>query len=314
MKVFISYNSEDRTRFVDDFVEKLENKNIEVWYDKERLKYGENLAKIIHEMLKCDYFICIYSKNSINSNWVKEECDAALVAKIKGKIKMIMINLLEDEISIPPEFEHIRIWDIENINNYNSEFNEISGEILGLSNRKIKGNYPKYIGFSPIINYEIIDSIIIKKIGDLMSSEDSVLISFDYLMKLIDDEDISERDVDESIRILESDGIIKFNNVITGIHPENIKLTSKGIVLYAENYCVNYSNILQDISSIILNKEAQIDENHFKNIEVPEIIKRSIIDYFSMLGYIKLNRFLDGSFLIQNITGVGKRKLKSLLN
>lgn len=313
MKVFISHSSKDESRFVNAFVEKLENKNIETWYDKKDQKIGENLSKIIKEMLKCDYFIGILTKNSLQSNWFKEECDAAFTGRVNNQIKMILINIMEDEICCPIEFQHITQFNIDNINDYDSEFKKLIGEILGISN-KSEGISPKYVEFNPITGYEIIDSMVIKTIGDLMMEKGNVLISFASLMELIDDENISENDVDESIRILEKYGLIEFKDFSGCLHPENIKLTSEGILLYSENYFNDYAEVIKNISAIIVNEEFELNENNFNNVNAPYILKLSLIDSFSERGYLKLYKFTNGSFKISNITAIGRRQLKSIIN
>lgn len=314
MKVFISYSSKDRERFVDEFAKRLNEKNIEVWYDKWELSYGDSLAKIFDDMLKCDYCISIISKNSINSKWVKEECDSAFIAKINGKLKFIPLIIMEDNITIPERFDYLRQCQIHNINDYDEKFNTLVSDILGISKKPKLGNSPNYMKFNNISGFNLFDSIVIKSLGDVMMEYGFVSLDFNYLMEKINDVDISKEDIKESVEILESEGIINFQKYLGCYYPEHITLTSYGVITYAEKYYPNYSDNLKKIASVLLNKEYPIEDNDFKNINAPSVIILSILDNFSTYGYLTLHKFLDGSFLVDQINAKGKRELKNIIN
>lgn len=314
MKVFISYSTKDRERFVDNFAEKLKDKDIDVWYDKWELNYGDNLAKIFDDMLKCDYCISVISKNSVDSNWVKEEYDSAFIAKINGKLKLIPLIIMEDNISIPEKFDYIRQCQIPNINDYEEEFNTLVGELLGKTKKPQSGNLPKYTNFCSIMGFNVFDSIVIKTIGDIMMEQGSVIISFDYLIDNINDNDISKEEIKESVEILKSEGILTYEEYLGMYYPQDIKLTSYGMIIHAENYYTDYPEILKGISSILLNKQYQIYNNDFEVVDAPSILVLSIIDNFSNLGYLKIHKFCDGSFLVDKINALGKRELKNIVN
>jgi hypothetical protein len=95
MRVFISYSSADRA-FVEDLVKKLNERLVDVWYDKWEVKVGDSIIERINEGLdKADYLIVVLSKNSVKSRWVKLELEAAMI-KIIEKGAFILPILLED--------------------------------------------------------------------------------------------------------------------------------------------------------------------------------------------------------------------------
>ena len=101
MKVFISHDSRDKERFVDNFARKLIENGIDVWYDKWELGFGDSLMKIFKDMPDCDVFISIISSNSIESKWVKEESDSAFIRKIEKQMKFIIISRSRAIVNIP---------------------------------------------------------------------------------------------------------------------------------------------------------------------------------------------------------------------
>ena len=314
MKAFISYDSRDRNRFVEEFAEKLMSKGIDVWYDKWELEYGDSLVRIFDEIVKCDIFISIISKYSVNSNWVKEESDSAFIGKIENRIrKFIPVILMEEDLKIPNQFGHMvqcRIYDIEN---YDSEFKTLVGNIWGISSKPSLGTKPKYVEINPISGYEIFDSIVIKAIGDYMVKNGNVTLDFDQIVELTEDYEISEEDIQDSIEDLESKGIVNYTNCLGDIHPQMIKLTTGGMIIYSENYLENFSEVLKDIVSIILNMGRRASEKDFEEVPTSMIVVESVVELFSNLGYFKLKKHMGG-FLIFSLKGNGKRQLKNYLD
>ena len=313
MKVFISYDSRDRNRFVEEFAEKLMSKGINVWYDKWELKYGDSLAGIIDEIFKCDVFVSIISKYSVNSNWVKEECDSAFIRKIEGEIRFIPVILMEENLEIPNQIKHMAQCRIDDIENYDSEFKTLVGNILDISSKPSLGSKPKYVEINPINGYEVFDSIVIKAIGDYMVENGNVTLSFDQIVELTKDYEISNDDIQYSIEFLKSKRLITYENFIGDIRPEMIKLTYYGMVIYSENYIENISEVMKDIASIILNMGRQATEKDFDDVPASMIVIESIVEYFSNRGYFKFKKYFNG-FRISMLDGNGRRQLKSYLD
>ena len=314
MKVFISYDSRDRKRFVEEFAEKLMGKVIDVWYDKWELEYGDSLVRIFDEIVKCDIFISIISKYSINSNWVKEESDSAFISKIENKIsKFIPVILMEEDLKIPNQIGHMvqcRIYDIEN---YDSEFKTLVGNIWGISSKPSLGSKPKYVEINPISGYEVFDSIVIKAIGDYTVENGRGSLDFDQVIELTEDYEISDEDIRDSIEFLESKGLIEYTNVLGDIRPQMIKLTHYGIIIYSANYIENISDVVKDIVSIILNMGRQASETDFEEVPAPMIVVEAIVELFYNKCYFKLEKHMNG-FIIYMLNGKGKRELKNYLD
>ena len=314
MKAFISYDSRDRNRFVEEFAEKLMGKGIDVWYDKWELEYGDSFVRIFDEIVKCDIFISIISKYSVNSNWVKEESDSAFIGKIENRIsKFIPVILMEEDLDIPNQFGHMvqcRIYDIEN---YDSEFKTLVGNIWGISSKPSLGSKPKYVEINPISGYEVFDSIVIKAIGDYMVENGRDSLDFNQVTELTEGYEISNDDIQDSIEFLESKGLLEYKNVLGDIHPQMIKLTPYGIRIYSANYVENISDVIKDIVSIILNMGRQASEKDFEEVPAPMIVIESIVELFYNKCYFKLKKHMNG-FIIYMLNGNGKRELKNYLD
>ena len=101
--VFISHAWEDKANFVDEFVEKLEDLNLRVWYDTTELKWGDSMrARIDEGLRKSKFGVVILSPNYIADGkyWTKEELNGLFqLESINGK-KLLPIwhNLTKNQI------------------------------------------------------------------------------------------------------------------------------------------------------------------------------------------------------------------------
>lgn len=312
MKAFISYDSRDKERFVKEFAEKLINKGIDVWYDDWELKLGDSLMKIFEDMPYCDVFISIISKYSINSKWVKEECDSAFIKKIENNMKFIPVILMDDDFKIPDYLGHLVQSRIKDINNYESEFDQIVSDIWGISKKPPLGNKPKYASITPISGFTQLDSIIIRKLGESLHSKVN-MFSFDEVTELTGDE-FSKEDLFESLQVLEENFIIKCRYVINSKLPYTLKLTPYGVIFYCKQYEDEFENYMKDVISSLLNENAHSNEEIYEKTECPKFIINALLDQFIMNGYLKGTTTTAGSIIIYQVTGNGRRQLKNLLD
>ena len=76
--VFVSHAWEDKDSFVDEFVEELKGKGIDVWYDKTQMKWGDSMRQKIDDGLRKSKFgVVVLSPNYIAEGkyWTKAELD-----------------------------------------------------------------------------------------------------------------------------------------------------------------------------------------------------------------------------------------------
>lgn len=310
MKVFISYSSKDKDIFVRDFAQKLIDNGFDVWYDDWELNYGDSLIDIFDAILQCDVFISIVSENSVQSQWVKEESDSAFIRKIEENIKFIPV-ILPGNFEIPSNMKHMLYCKIENLDNYDDVFNRLVLSIYGMSN-KSTGKKPKYTSVSSINDFEQSDTIIIKSIGDFYLENDMCSLSFDKLLELTENFDLSNENTYESLEILnESDYV---NYIITpDSEPIDIEFTYEGCMLYCKYYVDDFTDLLNKIFLTILNNDI-IDSSHIiQETKIPKFIVDSVLKCLEKNNCIMIIQTFDG-ILIDKIFAKGKRYMKKFLD
>ena len=101
--VFVSHAWEDKETFVDEFVEELRARNIKVWYDTSRMKWGDSMRSKIDEGLSHSKFgVAVLSPDYIAEGkyWTKAELNGLFqLESINGKTLLpIWHNLTKKQV------------------------------------------------------------------------------------------------------------------------------------------------------------------------------------------------------------------------
>ena len=101
--VFVSHAWEDKEGFVDEFVAELEKLGIKVWYDKQRIKWGDSMrAKIDDGLKKSKFGIAVISPDYIANGkyWTKAELDGLFqLESVNGKMLLpIWHNITKQQV------------------------------------------------------------------------------------------------------------------------------------------------------------------------------------------------------------------------
>lgn len=319
MKVFISHSSKDKDRFVLDFAIKLRNQGIDAWLDYWEMSIGDSLVeKIFHEGIKdCDFFIIILSKNSIKSNWVREELEIGVVKKIEKQTKIMPIII--DENVVIPKVLSATVWQkITDLNSYDKELTEIINSILGIKKAPPIGEIPKYaVELSTIGDLSIIDSNVLKLIVEFVLRNDlwTKLLSGIQLKDIWQENGISKDQVEESLEILDNNFYIEIDLTTEGWFGSGFMVTTQAILDYANNYINNFDKKVLTIISNILNKNVMRSDFLSKKSSLNRIIIIALIEEWESSDYIKYTTRLDslGNIHFQHLSAMGKRFFKEKL-
>ena len=99
--VFISHASEDKSTFVDDFVQELVGLNVKVWYDKLNIGWGQSLRVSIETGLqRSKYAIVVLSPSYFKKYWTNQELNGIFSKEsaIGYCILPVWHNVTKDEV------------------------------------------------------------------------------------------------------------------------------------------------------------------------------------------------------------------------
>lgn len=313
MNVFISHASEDKERFVLEFGEKLRNKGINAWIDKWEIKLGDNLVnKIFEEGIgRANFIIIILSKNSAKQ-WVKEELSVATIRRIEENIKIIPV-IIDESIEVPVALSHLKWICIKDLSNYTMELGEIVNTIFGIDEKPPLGETPKFLNDSTLPGYYKIDSITLRTLGDIVIDTEDEYIDYNELKSRLNDLDVREEDLNNSLEILESEGIIQIDYVSGGLKNSPIRLMFSGFCDYFKTLD-DSERIYKSISSAIYNENKTWNIDIAHKAKTKTIIVNYILNYFEKKDYINLeNVHMGGIIMLDEVTAKGKRYFNQLL-
>jgi hypothetical protein len=100
-RVFVSHSSKDKP-FVRRLTDDLKAHNLDVWFDEQELGVGDSIVQGVSAGLKdTDYFVLAISENSLQSKWVQQEFNAAMMSELSGK-GVVVLPIRIDDAPIPP--------------------------------------------------------------------------------------------------------------------------------------------------------------------------------------------------------------------
>ena len=116
-RIFLSHSSLDKT-LIDKIFLELQKSEINVWYDKYEIEYGDSITDKINEGLyNCGLGLICVSQNFLRSNWAKREMNYYLQKQISsGENNLICINMDVSHNNLPPLIQDYRYLDFNNTN------------------------------------------------------------------------------------------------------------------------------------------------------------------------------------------------------
>ncbi|MCE7698313.1 MAG: toll/interleukin-1 receptor domain-containing protein [Methanobacterium paludis] len=315
-KVFISHASEDKERFVLEFGEKLRNNGIDAWVAEWEIKPGDKLIdKIFEEGInKADYFIIVLSENSVNKTWVREELDVATIRRIKKNTTIIPL-VIDDSIEVPTALKHIVWVPINDLSDYDDDLEKIVMTIFGMDKKPPLNEAPEYVSYTNVPGLTQIDSMALKAIGDILIEKwgpGRILVGQQILDKL-KSTGIPEEEISDSLEILESNFYLKITHTTGGITHSPINVNPIAFIIYYENFLPDFEEKYKDIISKIINNNLYSAEDISEETGCQRVLVDSIMEFHETLGDLKLQKGLGGHCMIYNITPLGKRKFREIL-
>ncbi len=98
-RIFVSHSHKDNV-YCREFVAALRNHGHQVWYDEHNFGSGVVRATIQRELSLCQHFIAIFSPDSVVSDWVNAEIDAAIELHKRGRLQTVLF-VMARECDVP---------------------------------------------------------------------------------------------------------------------------------------------------------------------------------------------------------------------
>ena len=289
-KVFISHASEDKERFVLKFAEKLRNKGIDVWLDKWEMILGDSLvSKIFEEGIKDAHaIIVVLSSTSVTKPWVIEELNISFVNSINKISKLIPIII--DECEIPECLKNTLHKKIGDLDNYDSDLDEIVMAIFGQKVKPPLGKSPQYTKtiVDQIGNLTSLDNTIMKIIFDINLDKNRKMVYTSNLIKKCLELDISENQLLESLNFLDENSYIKLIRDIGPSMPSVFFITDSAFEDCARSLINNYKELYESVAYQLVNTKNKDSLSISKELKQKTVVIENVLIHLKNRGLIKI--------------------------
>jgi hypothetical protein len=295
-KVFISHSSTDKERFVTHFATRLRDNGVDAWVDSWEMNPGDSLVdKIFEEGLKnCHAMIVVLSKNSVESKWVREELNAAMVKKIEKSAKLIPVRL--DGCEVPECVKHCIWQDVPDPANYDDEFKRILNSIYDQYDKPPIGEPPPHLrDDTPTMgDLSRIDSTILEAICRIAIDKEMPMIDGEPLVEKLKAVGISEAEIMESQEVLEGRNYIEVLRTMGPPYVYSMKVTPMGFDHFAHACLPDYSKLCADVGRCLVRMEHISNRSVAQSLNLPLRIVEHIFESLKHNGLIKYAESIGG--------------------
>lgn len=306
-KVFVSHSGLDKARFVLRFAEKLRAVGIDAWLDKWEMLPGDSLVdKVIGKGLKdADAIIIVISQNSIESKWAREEMNAGFIKRIESNCRLIPVII--DECDVPSALKST-LWErIPDINDYAPAFDRIVAAVFGKTEKPPLGPIPGYSrsALPAVSGLEIIDKLVLKCAGDkvVKSTDKSEVVNVKEVCQSLEQADVTEDQVLESIEVLEEQGYLQSRGHWW------FQLSHFGLSQYLGTFLERFDDCYQSICSQIVNSGRETDTEIADVERISRPIVQHVIHDLENRGQVIASKTNSG-YRIVDITAGFKRAMR----
>ncbi len=288
-KGFLSYSHEDKD-FAQSIAQKLNESGIEVWWDEWEILAGDSIIqKIFMEGLsEADIFLIVLSNASVNSNWVKQELDHAIIKKIEGVTRII--PLIKEKCDIPPPLRTL-LW-VDLSTDFDTGIKKIVKSIFDVSDKPPLGEVPEYIT-------ELKQSVgglsqIASTVGTILLNRQEDQLGFEKMFsgeEIKSNSKLTPEEINDAIDELEEYGLVKvLKHMGTAPYDFGEVEPTYALFLHFKNEGLDYDPI-EDIKVITSALEAS--ENYINGEEIQELTRLPTVRINRAVAYLGDYNILD---------------------
>lgn len=306
-RAFISHASEDKARFVEDFALQLRQHGVDAWLDKWEMLPGDKLIeKIFHEGIRnSDVVIIVLSQYSIKKPWVREEIDAAFMKRLEGKVRIIPVII--DECEVPEELRATLYERVDDLSDYAASVRRIVASIFGTSEKPPLGTPPRHtqLPIDHIPGLSSIDTTILKVACEVTLDTDYPIVQPGVFLNRLQELEISEEEVHESLQILEDRYLIDASWAF-GPTLVSVRVTPRGFENYGRFFIPGFNDLVNQTLLAIVNYDLGSNEAVASHLGKPRRLTEYVLDLLHDRKLIKVRKYGGRNVLI-DVLPQGKR-------
>ncbi|ABF42475.1 Toll-Interleukin receptor [Candidatus Koribacter versatilis Ellin345] len=306
-KVFVSYASEDKQRFVLQFATELRANGVEAWLDRWEILPGDSLVeKLFNEGLKnADAVIVVVSSTSVVKPWVKAELDTATVNRITKQVKIIPVVI--DSCEIPESLKSLLWVRIHNLQSYVDELHQILSAIFEVRTKPPIGDPPSYVKERQISGLQQSDCALFRALYDHWINAGREVLSVNEASELVPS--LGKDQFLDSSEILEEKGYVRITH-LSGSGSRGIGIlrpSLNGFMVYMRAYNPGFEDEARRVAMMILNHGLMNARTIAEETGLNLFVVGKILEWFASSRWLKLSATI-GSVHIVSISPSLKRQ------
>jgi len=310
-KAFLSYSHTDRN-IATQVAESLRVGGIEVWFDKWEILPGDSLIRKIFEegLAGADAFIILLSQHSVQSRWVQEELDAALIKRIEGVTRVIPVVI--DNVQVPLPLRALQWLDMSE--DFDAALRRLQMAVFEIRERPAVGQPPEFIR-TQLVSVGGLSRIATALGLSLVSTGKREVGNEERFRaaELSEKLELSPQETDDAIDELESLGLVKTLNYLgTGPFVHGEVWPTYALFLHFQGQGLDYDpeEDIKVIASAIAARERTDGQRLRESTGLSPLRINRAVDYledYGLVGVIKVMGTAPFNFGAVWATGVTRR-------
>lgn len=290
-RVFLSHASEDKERFVIKFATALRENGVDVWLDQWEMRPGDKLVKkLFDEGLKqAEAVIIVISSCSINKPWVREELDAAMVAHVSRKMRIIPVVIDDCEI---PEPLKSTVWErVQDTQDFKGALHRVLDSIFGRTDKPPLGHPPTSVTGAAIPGLTGTDTMVLQAFYDHMVKTNAPVLQPEVLFENVRPYGIAKDSFCESLLILGEKYLLDLKKATQSPFARIVymRATYSGFMAYSEHFLSHFSELKRSVALQIINHGTRANVTLAEALRMQQFVADYILEHFSILSWITLS-------------------------
>lgn len=314
-KVFLSHASEDKKRFVIRFATELRNNGVDVWLDNWEILPGDSLVdKLFEEGLKsAAAVIIVISSNSVNKKWVREELNAAIVARVARQTKIIPVVIDECEV---PEPLKSTVWEkINDLERFEGELQRILSSIFEKRERPPLGPAPAFVSADsvPIYGLQPVDVSVLKAFYEDVVESNGYVIQPEHIFSKLGKFGIGKEAFTDALSVMDEHHYVEVKRAMNASFGTifYLKPTHYGFMSYAEAFLPQFADWRRGVALQIVNHGLTANLDIGAALKISQFAVDQILEEFSGKNWVNLtSKSLGGTRHILEISPSLKRQFQ----
>lgn len=307
-RVFISHASEDKERFVIPFSTELRKNGVDAWVDQWEMLPGDSLVdKIFEEGLKeAAAVIVVVSAASVAKPWVREELNAAVVARIEKGTRLLPIVLDGCEV---PQALRSTVWEpVPDTKDYRVCLNRVLDAVLARPTKPPLGEPPTHRLAHTVHGITAADNAVLATLYAEFLVQGRQLVDPYLLVEALQEHGINESMVAESLEILDYEGYVEqFKHM--GAGPYSSRITHYGVTAILAD---GEGDLLRKVGLAVINDGLSHTNHIAESIGQPLVLVEHAIVQLQESGHLTASDFISGPNRVLSVSPTLRRQLGAI--